>query len=250
VIELKLIGIGTGNPDHLTLQAIKVLNECDLVLIPRKGASKADLAELRRGICAEAITNPKTRIAEFDLPVRDADNPDYRVGVDDWHDAIAATWKDTILAELGPRGQVAFLVWGDPSLYDSTLRIAERVGRVLPLAVTVVPGVTSLQVLTAAHRIPLNEVGEPVLVTTGRQLRDHGWPSGVGTIAVMLDGECSFQTLPPDGVTIWWGAYLGMENELILSGPLAETCERIIAARAAARSSHGWIMDIYLLRKA
>lgn len=250
MIELHLIGIGTGNPDHLTLQALKALNAANLVLIPRKGESKADLAELRREICAGALTNPATRIAEFDLPLRDAANPSYRAGVDDWHDAIAAVWKDTILAELGPDGRAALLVWGDPSLYDSTLRIARRVGQSLPLTVRVVPGITSLQALTASHAMPLNDVGDPFIVTTGRQLRDHGWPAGVRTVAVMLDGECSFRAIPPEGVTIWWGAYVGMENELILSGPLSETADRIVAARAAARASHGWIMDIYILRRA
>ena len=250
MIELHLIGIGTGNPDHLTLQAIKALNASDLVLIPRKGETKADLAELRRSICAEVLTNTAVRIAEFDLPVRDAANPSYRAGVDDWHDAIAAVWKDTVLAELGPDGRVALLVWGDPSLCDSTLRIAGRVGQSLPLTVRVVPGITSLQALTASHAIPLNDVGDPFIVTTGRQLRDHGWPAGVRTVAVMLDGECSFRAIPPERVTIWWGAYVGMENELILSGPLSETAARIVAARAAARDRHGWIMDIYILRRA
>lgn len=250
MIELHLIGIGTGNPDHLTLQAIKALNAADLVLIPRKGKTKADLADLRRSICTNVLTNPATRIAEFDLPVRDAANANYRAGVDDWHDAIARVWKDTILAENGPSGRVALLVWGDPSLYDSTLRIAERVALTLPLTVRVIPGITSLQVLTAAHAIPLNEVGEPFIVTTGRQLRDNGWPAGVRTVAVMLDGECSFQGIAPDGVTIWWGAYLGMADQLILSGPLAEISGRIIATRAEARERHGWIMDIYILRRA
>ncbi|MGL6209164.1 MAG: SAM-dependent methyltransferase, partial [Paracoccaceae bacterium] len=42
MIDLTLVGIGTGNPDHLTLQAIKALNAADLVLIPQKGAEKAD----------------------------------------------------------------------------------------------------------------------------------------------------------------------------------------------------------------
>lgn len=251
MIELHLIGIGTGNPDHLTLQAIRALNTADLVLIPRKGETKADLADLRRAICADVLTNPATRIVEFDLPVRDATNPSYyRAGVDAWHEAIAGIWKETILAELGRDGRVALLVWGDPSLYDSTLRIAGRVGRTLPLTVRVVPGITSLQALTAAHAIPLNELAEPFIVTTGRQLRDHGWPVGVRTVAVMLDGDCSFQGVEPAGVTIWWGAYLGMEDELIVTGPLAETADRIIATRAAARERHGWIMDIYILRRA
>lgn len=249
MIELVLVGIGTGNPDHLTLQAIKALNAADLVMIPRKGETKADLAELRRAICAEVVTNPKVRFAEFDLPIRDAANPSYRQGVDDWHDGIAKVWKDTILAENGPDGRVALLVWGDPSLYDSTLRIAARVGRDLALTVTVIPGITSLQALTAAHAIPINDLGAPFLVTTGRRLRDEGWPAGADTLAVMLDGDCSFGAIDPAGVSIWWGAYVGMKEQITLSGPLSEMADRIVETRARARAEHGWIMDIYILRR-
>jgi len=249
MIELLLIGIGTGNPDHLTLQAIKALNGADLILIPRKGAAKADLAELRRTICADVLTNPKVRIADFDLPVRDAANPDYRRGVDDWHDAIAGVWKDTILAEIGPSGRVALLVWGDPSLYDSTLRIADRVATSLALALTVIPGITSLQALTAAHAIPINQIGAPFTVTTGRKLRDEGWPAGADTLAIMLDGDCSFRAIAPQGIHIWWGAYVGMAEQIILSGPLADITDQIVETRAQARAAHGWIMDIYILRR-
>jgi precorrin-6A synthase len=245
MIRLHLIGIGTGNPDHLTLQAIKVLNAADLVMIPRKGDSKADLAELRRTICAEVLTNPATQIAEFNLPRRDATNPNYLDGVNDWHDAIATVWMATIAAHPAARN-VALLVWGDPSLYDSTLRIAARL--TVPVQVCVVPGITSIQALTAAHAIPLNDLGAAVTITTGRQLAE-GWPTGADTLVIMLDGNCTFQTLDPTGISIWWGAYVGMAEQIILSGPLADISPQIIATRAAARAAHGWIMDIYILRR-
>ncbi|MEP6839811.1 MAG: precorrin-6A synthase (deacetylating) [Bradyrhizobium sp.] len=247
MIELLLVGIGTGNPEHLTLQAIRALNSADLILIPRKGEDKADLADLRRAICTEVVTNPATKIAEFDLPRRDQGNPDYRRGVDDWHDAIAKVWSDTIQSELSGGGSVALLVWGDPALYDSTLRIASRL-KPAP-SVRVIPGITSIQALTASHAIPLNEIGAPFLVTTGRSLRDAGWPDGIDTLVVMLDGDCAFQHLDPAGITIWWGAYVGMPQEIILAGPLAETGPRIVKARAEAREKAGWIMDVYLLRR-
>ena len=247
MIELCLVGIGTGNPDHLTLQAVKTLNAADLILIPRKGADKADLAELRHQICAAVITNPATTFAEFVVPVRDEATADYRQRVEDWHDAIAAVWAQTIAAHPQAR-RVALLVWGDPSLYDSTLRIADRL-RPAP-QITVIPGITSMQVLTAAHAIPVNTIGAPFTVTTGRRLRDAGWPPGTDTVVVMLDAECSFATLPTQGLTIWWAAYVGMPQQIALSGPLDTTGPQIIAARAKARASHGWIMDIYLLRRA
>lgn len=250
MIALDLIGIGTGNPAHLTLQAIDRINAADLILIPTKGADKDDLAGLRRQICAQVLTNPKTQVAEFALPVRDPAITDYRARVDAWHDAIAGIWADTIRANLGDGDRVAFLVWGDPSLYDSTLRIADRVAALLPLKVRVTPGITSIQALTAAHAIPLNQINGPVVVTTGRQIRDNGFPPGTDTAVVMLDGELSFRHLDPEGLHIWWTGYAGMENEISLSGPVASVTEAIAEARASARAAHGWIMDIYLLRRA
>lgn len=240
--HLYLIGIGTGNPDHLTRQAVKALNAVDLVMIPKK-SGKADLAELRHALLAEVVTNKSVQIVEFDLPVRDAANPNYNAAVDDWHDAIAAVWEKTLTAQSARR--VALLVWGDPSLYDSTLRIAARLHDV---TVTVVPGITSLQVLTAAHAIPLNDIGQAITITTGRQLQD-GWPVGAQTLAVMLDGNCTFQMLDPSGISIWWGAYVGMAEQILIAGPLAEVGADIVQTRAKARAAHGWIMDIYILRK-
>jgi precorrin-6A synthase len=191
------------------------------------------------------VLGSEDKIIPFELPVRDTSG-EYHRGVNDWHDAIARAWQDA-LAAAGSPTKVAMLIWGDPSLYDSSLRIAARLNP--QPKITVLPGITALQALTAAHAIPLNEVNAPVLITTGRQLRDHGWPDGADTVAVMLDGECSFQHLDPEGVMIWWGAYLGMANELLFAGALCDVGDHIISARTKARAAHGWIMDIYLLRR-
>jgi precorrin-6A synthase len=242
-MQLTLIGIGTGNPDHLTRAAMRAMREADLILLPRKGETKADLAELRRAILAEVA--PHTPVAEFDLPTRNEAIADYTARVNAWHDAIAQVWA----AAMAPHGAscVALLVWGDPALYDSTLRIAARLSPAPEIRV--VPGVTSITALTAAHRIALNDIGAPFVVTTGRQLREGGFPMGVDTAVVMLDGSCSFTALDPAGITIYWTAYAGMAEEISLSGPLAQVGAQIIETRAAARARHGWIMDIYLLRR-
>ncbi|GAD49670.1 precorrin-6A synthase [Caenibius tardaugens NBRC 16725] len=224
------------------------MNEADLILLPDKGAAKSDLIDLRRAICDHALTGP-VRVVEFAMPERDAAAA-YAHAVDDWHAAIAAQWRACIAEHLPAGGRLALLVWGDPSLYDSTLRIAERLeagGQ--PLRVRVVPGLTSIQLLTAAHAIPLNALAGAVTITTGRLLRAHGWPGDADTAVVMLDAGCAFEVLAPQGVSIWWGAYLGMAQEVLIHGPLAEAAPRIAAQRAELRARHGWIMDVYLMRK-
>ena len=170
--------------------------------------------------------------------------------MEQWHEMVAAAWRTEIVSHATGDCRVALLVWGDPSLYDSTLRISARLAEQLPVNVRVIPGITSLQALTAAHGIPLNEIGDSVAITTGRQLRDHGWPADIDTLAVMLDGECSFQAVSSvTDASIWWGAYLGLPQEMVLSGPLTDTGPKIIAARSQARARHGWIMDVYILRR-
>lgn len=242
--ELHLIGIGTGNVDHVTFQGAQAIREADLILIPRKGENKSDLAGIREEIISR-VTETPPRIAYFDIPKRRAEDG-YLRGVDEWHDAIALRWQEAMGEDPNAK-RVALLIWGDPSLYDSSLRIASRL-QPQP-EIKVVPGITALQALTAAHAIPINDIGAPYVVTTGRRIRDEGWPEPVSKVAVMLDGECSFQSLDMADYHIWWGAYVGMPEQILVSGPLQEVAGEILETRARARADHGWIMDIYLLQK-
>jgi precorrin-6A synthase len=243
--HIHVIGIGVGDPDYVTVQAIEALNDTQVFFAMDKGEAKADLVALRREVCTRFIREPGYRFVELPDPKRAADG-DYQDAVSDWHAARARVWATAIATELGPDGVGGFLAWGDPSLYDSTLRILDAVAAEVDFTFDVIPGITAVQALTARHRIPLNEVGEPVLITTGRQLRKTGLP---GAAVVMLDADCSFQVCPP-GTRIWWGAYLGTDDELLVAGTVGDVGPRIVTLRAEARARHGWIMDTYLLRPA
>ena len=247
--RIHVIGIGAGDPDYVTAQAVTALNDTQVFFAMDKGRSKDELVALRRLICERFIREPGYRFVEMPDPPRDrvaSDDPGYRRAVADWHAARARLWADAISTELTPDGVGAFLAWGDPSLYDSTLRILDTVAEHVEFTYDVIPGITAIQALTARHRIPLNDVGEPVLITTGRQLREHGLS---GSAVVMLDADCSFTACRP-GTRIWWGAYLGTPDELLMSGTVGEVGAAIAQVRAEARARHGWIMDTYLLRSA
>ena len=240
---IHVIGIGAGDPGYVTAQAVEALNDTQVFFAMDKGETKSDLVALRREICETFIREPGYRFVELPDPQRAKDG-DYRQVVADWHEARAQLWAKAIETELGPDGVGAFLAWGDPSLYDSTLRILDLVARHVEFDHDVIPGITAIQALTARHRIPLNDIGEPVLVTTGRQLRAEGL---AGTAVVMLDAECSFLSCP-ESTRIWWGAYLGTPDEILVAGTVGEVGTRIVSVRADARTRHGWIMDTYLLR--
>lgn len=235
-----VVGIGTGSAEHLTIAAIEALNRADVLFVPDKGIGKGELADVRREIIARFVRQSDPRQIGYAVPRRDAANPDYGRGVAEWHMALAEIFG-LLISDVPQGGTGAFLVWGDPGLYDSTLRILEHVSE--PIAVEVIPGITAIQALTAAHGIALNRIGEPVLITPGRQL------GAVETdTVVMLDGRMAFLDADPD-LDIFWGAYLGTAQQILVAGRLGDVRDQIVVMRAEARERHGWIMDTYLLRK-
>jgi len=225
--KILVIGIGAGNPDYLTIQAVKALNQVDVFFIMDKGEAKQKLINFRREICERFIDGKtkKYRFAEAVIPERVRGDVDYQAAVKDLNNEKQELFEYFIGDELKVGECGAFLVWGDPSLYDSTIRILDSVldaGR-LNFEFEVIPGITSVQALTARHRIPLNRIGRSVEITTGRKIAD-------------------------EDVEIYWGAYLGTPDEILISGKLKDVADKIANVRKAAREEHGWIMDTYLLR--
>jgi precorrin-6A synthase len=248
--RLLVIGIGAGDPEHVTMQAVRALNEVDVFFVIEKGHETDELVRLRREICERYIREPSYRIVEIADPPRARTTPAYSVAVEDWRARRAELWERAITDELDKEGCGAFLVWGDPSLYDSTLAVLEQIldRGAVAFEHEVVPGISSVQALTARHRIPLNRVGRPVQITTGRRLAE-GFPEGVDEVVVMLDADCSFRHLQDEGLEIHWGAYVGMDDEILVSGRVDEVGDEIERLRREARERKGWVMDAYLLRR-
>jgi precorrin-6A synthase len=246
--KILIIGIGAGDPDFITVQAIKALNAVDVFFLLEKGSAKDAMVELRRELCRRHAKDRAWRSVEAPSPPREARPADYMACVDDLNRAKQEAFERLIAAELG-EGQVgAVLAWGDPSLYDSTIRNIEAIAARQGLDYEVIPGISAVQVLAARHRITLNTIGRPVEITTGRRLAE-GWPAGVDSVVVMLDGEETYRRFADQDVDIYWGAYLGTPDEILMAGPLKKVGGEIHRVRTAARERHGWIMDTYLMRR-
>jgi precorrin-6A synthase len=225
-----VIGIGAGDPAWLTLEAARALEALDVALVFVKGEgdelAAARSALLPAGVREVAIVDPpRGRGAE---------------AVAAWRAERVRLVRETLAREPGTAG---FLSWGDPTLYDGLIDVLREVG----VGVRVLPGVSAVSALAARFGQPLNRVGGAVLITTGRRL-EAGWPDGADDVVVMLDAGLAFKAFPD--AEIFWGAYLGTPDELLLSGVVAEVGDEIERVRSAARLRKGWMFDTYLLRRA
>lgn len=249
--HILVIGIGAGDPGHLTLAAVAAMRRADVFFVLDKGREKGGLNRLRRQLLDQHAGRPY-RLVEGADPERDRrpqDHGRYADAVREWRRRRADVCERLITEELAPGGCGAFLVWGDPGLYDSTLGVLQdiRSRGTVAFDYEVIPGVSSVSALTAAHRTPLNRIGGRVLLTPGRLLEEGIGPAD--DVAVMLDAHQRFTGHTGEDLWIYWGAYIGTEDEILVAGPLDEVAGRIVELRAEARARHGWIMDTYLLRR-
>jgi precorrin-6A synthase len=246
--RLLVIGVGCGDPELVTMQASGLIAATDVFVLLDKGDAATDLLAARRAILDRYGRDGHRTVTLADA-ARDADAP-YADGVRRWHGQRVEGLERLFAEEVGADETAGLLVWGDPALYDSTLRIVDEIrarGRVA-FDVEVVAGISSVQLLAARHRIPLHRVGGAVHITTGRNLTERG-VEGLDDIVVMLDGAEAFLTLTGEPFDIFWGAYLGTGDELLVAGPIADVAATVAHVRREARQRKGWIFDIYYLRR-
>lgn len=245
--DLLLIGIGPGDPRQVTYEAVDALRQASVFFVLDKGGDKDELVHLRKAILQRYRPEGGYRLVQVADPARDGQADDYLGAVQDWHRQRAALYAQLIEQEIGDGETGAFLLWGEPTLYDSTLRILGLVReRGVALRLRVIPGISSVQALAARHQVPLNRIGEPLTVLPGRRLAGQGQ---IDNVLVMLDGQCAFARLDDPALMIYWGAYLGTADEVLIAGPLQAVKTQIVEVRERERARKGWIMDSYLLRR-
>lgn len=251
-----LIGVGPGDPEQVTLEAVAAMRSVDFFVVSDKSRS----AHGRSGM-PDPLVNARERLLDRHLeqepvivrvedperersPGKTASVDDYERVVTSWHDARASAYEQVLLDHQGDAG---FLVWGDPAFYDSTIRVLHNVAARGNVAfeLNVIPGISSVQLLAARHQLVLHEVGQALHVTTGRRLRE-ALAQGQDNIVVMLNRVIELDGL--EDWQIWWGGNLGTPTEVLVSGRVGDSLAEIEAARHRVKDEAGWVMDIFLLR--
>jgi precorrin-6A synthase len=246
-----IVGLGPGDPGLLTQSARDALANLDVLFAVRREDDGPDMEKLLAELIEGVREGTPYRTVKLVDPPRDWSFQGENTAVMAWRAARADLWEQALLDHLGPGETGVWAVWGDPTIYESTLLVIQDIlarGNVA-FDYEVIPGVSSAHALAARHKIPLNRLGGPVRFTPGKVLQFE-MPIGMDDVVVMLDPEGAFLHIDPtDDISIYWGAYLGLPDEILISGPLAEVRDEIAARRAEARERKGWLVDTYLRRR-
>lgn len=251
--RIRIIGVGPGDPDLVTLEAVAAMRSVDFFVVTDKsGTVKKGMPDplvharellLDRHLDGRAVVvkvpdAPRERREEFT-----GTDEDYRAAVAAWHEARVEKYVEVLRSHDGDAG---FLVWGDPAFYDSTIRVVDAIAERLDVEVDVIPGISSIQLLAARHKVVLHGVGRPLHLTTARQVQE-AVAAGQENLVVMLNRVVELPGL--EDWSIWWGGNLGSPHEELVAGRVGDVLPEIEAARERLRQAAGWVMDIYLLRK-
>jgi precorrin-6A synthase len=250
--KIYLIGIGPGKFDYLTVKAINTIKKIDVFFLLKKRGQRGheDLLKIRKEVLKRCLKKGTYRVVTAKIPERKKTGKSYKEGVKAWRQQKAEVITELIKDKMKDDENGAFLVWGDPSLYDGHIEILQHILKeaAVNFEYEVIAGITSVQILAEKHKIPLNRIGETIVITTGRKLKAYS-PAEVKNVAVLLDSYSTFKHFKDADLDIYWGGYLGTDDEILLSGKLKDIIEDLKKVRKEAKKKKGWLMDTYILRK-
>jgi len=158
---LYAVGVGPGDPELVTVKAVKALFKAQVVFA---AASTKNDYSLALSIAAPHM-RPDTPVVRLDFPMT--------------HDKtlLEQAWQAnarTVLSTLSQGLDAAFITLGDPMTYSTFLYLLRTLKTMDPnLAVHVIPGVSSIQAAAAAAQFSLAESSETLTILSGTDGDDH-----------------------------------------------------------------------------
>ncbi len=152
--ELTCVGCGPGDPDLLTVKAVKAIKNADVIMCPTSREGKESIAY---SIISQLIDSSKKPVVEnlvFPM-VKD-------------RETLENTWENNarVIADRVKTGKnVVYLTVGDPSLYSTWIYLQRELKSKYPeIKITVIPGIVSMFAFASKVGISIAEGDETVAV--------------------------------------------------------------------------------------
>jgi len=147
---LHCVGCGPGDPDLLTLKAINIIKDADVIFTPTARENKPSIALS----IVEKFLPKETEIRQLIFPmVKD-------------YEKLREYWKNNakeIADAVRNRKKAVFLTVGDPSLYSTWIHIHKEMCKThKDIDIEIVPGITSIFSFSAEIKTPIGE-GEEII---------------------------------------------------------------------------------------
>lgn len=169
--KLFVIGIGPGDPELLTLKAVRVLTETPCICVPR---GKEEGSSLALSIVEKAVNISKKELLEAYFPMKKTRNSSGETG---HNEELDAKWDETVgsvLGKLKTGSDVAFITLGDPAIYSTFFYLYDKLLEIEPdLNIEFIPGVSSITAAAASAGLSLGLGDEKIAVLPATYAADN-----------------------------------------------------------------------------
>ncbi|MCW4015962.1 MAG: precorrin-2 C(20)-methyltransferase [Candidatus Bathyarchaeota archaeon] len=183
------VGVGPGDPELITVKAVKMLKTADVISIPKAHENKPSLAlAIVKQILKGRENIPE--LLELVFPMTKDKSE------------LKRSWSQNaqIIAEKAKTGKtIAFITLGDPMFYSTFIYLCQRMKEEHPeVNLEIIPGVTSLTACAAVSKIPLAEKNEVVtIITSGIESDKIGEIAKHASSIVLLKGSKRLKEFVP-----------------------------------------------------
>ena len=224
------IGVGPGDPELLTVKAVKAIHNADIIMCP---ASNKDRPSIALSVVSSLIDKSKNQeIIKLIFPMTKD------------KDVLKQTWKRNakIMAETVLTGKnVVYLTVGDPFLYSTWIYMHKDLKENYPeMDISVIPGIVSIFTFAAKVGVSVAEGAEKVAIipscydlSSVKEIAKHS-----ESMIFLKDGRYFDQVIKvlkesgfPDDSIFAIGQDLGTENEIIRKMTLGEVNDETLTTK-------------------
>ncbi|MBU0567710.1 precorrin-2 C(20)-methyltransferase [bacterium] len=163
--KLYCIGVGPGDPELLTLKALRILRDVNCICVPK---GREEGSSLALSIVKKVLDLNNKEIIEAYFPMRKTKGQDLCELDTRWNEIV-----DNILKQLNQGIDVAFITMGDPTIYSTFFYLYDRLLELkADLPVEIIPGVSSITAAASRANIALGLGDERIAILPANYMND------------------------------------------------------------------------------